>query len=235
VAPFNYRNENYRDELIKFAYPFSELSELETPELYIGTDLVLDASLFFKEAVELPVHIGTVDGAAGTTEQFMLYLADASGTTVASCLVTPDDAVNEVSNNDGVRCGLLVFNPEAAMRFSGSVAGRLFSLLPDVAAFQPEVTHVSRTDHLRYIRADAQGVSGTVSLVARHGLYFSLVDGVLALNVVADYPTGDGTVPVLSVNQVANASIWLANHPQLNLRIDSSGNQLRFVHVRDEK
>lgn len=234
MAVLNYRNENYRDELVKFAYPFDEQSELETSELYIGTDLVLDATLFFKEAVELPVHISTVDGSEGTMEQFLLLLADATGRTVGHCLVDPSVEVNEVQNNDGIRCGLLVFNTDTAMRFAGNVTGRLFNLLSNVAVFQPEVTHVSKAAYVRYVRVEEQGLYDNVLFVARHGVYFSYDSGILALNIIADYPrTGLGVQPVLSVNQVANRSIWLAHHPRLNMRIDSSNNKLRFTHVRD--
>ena len=153
MAQFNYRNENYRDELVKFTYPFTEDSDLETTEVYIGTDLILDATLFFKEAVELPIHISTVDGTEGAPEQFQFILADDNNETVARCLVDPDTEVNEVQNNEGVRCGLLVINTDTAMRFAGNVTGQLFNLLSNVAIFQPEVTHVSRAPHLRYINA----------------------------------------------------------------------------------
>lgn len=234
MATLNYRNENYRDELIKFTYPFDEQSDLQTTDLYIGTDLILDAALFFKEAVELPIHISTVDGSEGTIEQFQLILSDDTGETVARCLVDPSVEVNEVYNNEDVRCGLLVFNTDTAMRFAGNVTGRLFNLLPTVAIFQPEVTHVSKAPHIRYLRASEQGLHGTVTIVARHGVYFSYIDGVLALNVVSDYPEAVSDSPVLSVNMVANRSIWLAHHPQLNLRIDSQNNKLRFTHVRDD-
>ena len=234
MASFNYRNENYRDELIKFSYPFDEQSDLESGDLFIGTDLVLDASLFFKEAVELPIHISSVDGSEGRPEQFLLVLSDAANNAVARCLVDPAIEVNEVQNNEGIRCGLLVFNTDTAMRFAGNVTGRLFNLLSTVAVFQPEVTHVSRAPYIRYFRANEVGLHDQVSLVARKGVYFSYQNGVLALNVVANYPqVADGAQPVLSVNQVRNDSIWLAHHPRLNMRIDSSGNKLRFVHVRD--
>jgi hypothetical protein len=174
-----------------------------------------------------------VDGSEGAAEQFLLILADDSGRTVARCLVDPSTEVNEVYNNEGVRCGLLVFNLNTAMRFAGNVTGRLFNLLPNIAVFQPEVTHVSRTPHLRYLRASEQGLDDIVNIVARHGVYFSYEDGVLALNVVADYPESVAGTPVLSVNMVANRSIWLAHHPQLNLRIDSRDNKIRFTHARD--
>lgn len=234
MAQFNYRNENYRDELVKFSYPFDEQSELETTELYIGTDLVLDAVLFFKQAVELPVHISTVDGSEGTAEQFLFILSDNNGDIVARCFIDPSTEVNEIYNNDNVRCGLLVINLDTAVRFAGNVTGRLFNLLSTVAVFQPEVTHVATTPHLRYLKVSGEGLDQTVSIVARHGVYFSYEAGVLALNIVADYPESDVGNPVLSVNNVANRSIWLAHHPQLNIRIDSSNGRLRFVHVRDE-
>ena len=48
------RNEEYRDELLKFSYPFDERSSLENEEVFIGSDLILDAIIHLKEAAELP-------------------------------------------------------------------------------------------------------------------------------------------------------------------------------------
>jgi len=40
------RNGNFRDEVTRYSYPFDELSSLEDENVFIGTDLLIDASLY---------------------------------------------------------------------------------------------------------------------------------------------------------------------------------------------
>lgn len=235
MAALNYRNENYRDELVKYSYPFDEGSTLETNELYIGTDVILDASLFFKQAVELPIYISSV---VGDTGQFTLYLSDSSGTYVGYCTADSEgDMTQQVYNPDGVCCGLMVFASEGVGRFAGSVANREISLLSNTAAFLPEVVNVSEAKYLRYARVGQTALDGSINIVARHGVYFDYTDSELSLNIVADFPEDidqEDLRVVERVNDVAYRTIWLAHHPQLNMRIDVSDGILKFTHVRDE-
>ena len=230
---FVIRNEIMRDELLKFAYPFDENSVLENNEVYIGTDLFLDTVLFFKDpAVELPVFISTIDGTVNNRPDFSVILSDNRNQIVGRGVVIPNQEVIEVVNDEGVLVGMFVMNVPAVHRFAGSVTGMLFDLLPDVATFMLDVCHVSRTSYLRYIKADSQALTGVVNVVARHGCKFSDNDGTVSLDVVSENPAGaDG---VRSVNDVVNRSIWLANHPELNMRIDSRDGTIKFTHVKDE-
>jgi hypothetical protein len=229
------RNEVRRDELIKFAYPFDETSTLETPELFIGTDLVLDAMLFPKTAVTAPLRIDQVDGTA-TPPRFRLLIKDAAGVLVGTAEVDLTPETVRVLSPEGQLVGLLVMNEEAVQRFAGAVTGRLFQLQASTAVFSLDVTHISQVPYLRWLKVQEQVLLGTVSLVARHGCRWVQEGSSIRLDVFADYPgNADSAAGVRSVNRVVNQSIWLANHPQLNLRIDSRGGKLTFRHVRDEK
>jgi hypothetical protein len=232
---FVLRNEVRRDELIKFAYPFDETSTLETDELFIGTDLVLDAMLFPKTAVTAPLRIDQIDGTANPP-RFRLLIKDAVGTLVGTADVGPTPETIRVLSPDNLLVGLLVLNHEAVQRFAGAVSGRLFQLQADTAVFSLDVTHISRVPYLRWLKVQGQALVGSVSIVARHGCRWAQDTDGVRLDVFADYPGSATSKPgVRSVNGVVNRSIWLANHPRLNLRIDSRDNKLTFRHVRDEK
>jgi len=230
------RNENFRDEVLKYSYPFDERSSLENEELYIGTDLFVDACIYLKEPAELPLYISQVDGTYGTPEEAQFILSDNSGRIVARAPVSFSSDRGVVLNNDGVRVGIFVYHLPSVQRFINRVTGRMLSLLPSVAAFSPDVTHVTKTNHLRYVATEEGFISGDVRVVAGHGMYFSMSEeGRLSLNITGDpLSTVFSQNPITSINGVRNQSIWLTAHPRLNLRISSEGKQLSFLSARDE-
>jgi hypothetical protein len=235
MAKYGIRNENYRDELVKFSYPFSEDSTLVSNDgLVIGTDLVLDAILYFKQDVSLPVHISSIDGTAGEPADFNLILSDTTGNIVARAIVVQGNEKATILNNEDVECGFLVITEQGFNRFSGQVSGKVIPLFNDVARFGLDVCSVSKVDHLRYVAAGDSYASDVVRIVARHGVRWSLSeDGVLSLDVVADVPEDD-RIPLTSVNGVENGSIWLNHHPTANIRIAVVNGVLTFIAAGDD-
>lgn len=227
-------NENFRDEAIKHAYPFDENSRLEDADVYIGTDLVIDAVFSIKEPVSLPLNIRVVDGTVGP-QQVRFTIADSKGNDIGSTVASYDVTTTQVVNAAGVLVGAMVFSPDGMARFIGRVAGSTFILLPDVASFLLDVCHVSRTPHLRYFRISGTAVYGDVTFVARHKCRFVRTSSGLRLDIVGDPPAASGLRPVLSVNKVHSQSIWLANHPKANLRISGDGGILKFSQASEDK
>jgi hypothetical protein len=228
------RNQNFRDEVLKFSYPFDERSLLESEELFIGTDLFLDAIIYLKEPAELPLHIREVDGTYGALEEVLFRIADNNGKEVATSVLTYGVCTSDILSTKGVSVGTFVFDIDGAQRFISNVAGTLISLQSDVAAFSPDVTHVSKTAHLRYVSTDTTHASGTINIIARHGVKFDSNAGVLQLGVVGDNTSVlFETTPVISVNGVRNQSIWLAAHPRANLRLSTKDNAITFIAAKD--
>lgn len=228
-----YRNEEYRDELIKFSYPFDEESTLENDQVFIGPDLLLDAILFFKEDLELPIYISEIDGASGETDDFSLILSDNTTRIVGRAVVTKDEEKVEVLDNRGALVGFLIVHQPGFQRFSRTISGKIVRLNSDVAKFSLDVCHTSKAPHLRAIVTDTSRASGDVKIVARHAVNWLLSEeGKLSLNVYAD-PL-DSLRPVRSINGVENPSIWLTHHPLLNVRIVSKPNRLEFRYARDD-
>jgi hypothetical protein len=228
------RNQNFRDEVTKFSYPFDERSLLETEELFIGTDLFLDAIIYLKEPAELPLHIREVDGTYGELEDVLFRIADNNGNEVATSVLNYGVCTSDVVSPKGVNVGTFVFNLAGSQRFISNVAGTLITLQSDVATFSPDVTHVAKTPHLRYVSTGTDHVSGTVNIIARHGVRFDSNAGVMQLSVVGDNSSVlFATTPIISVNGVRNQSIWLAAHPRANLRLSTEGNVITFIAARD--
>jgi hypothetical protein len=227
------RNENYRDEIVKYAYPFDENSSLEDDTLFIGTDLFLDAVLYFKEPVELPVHISEIDGTAGELGDVRFLLSDNDGQFVGQAFAVLGQPNCHVRNRRGVVIGTLVFDQQALNRFVGRTAGKVFTLLSDIAVFSLDVCHVVRAPHLRYLAVGDTQAHGDVRIIAGHGVYFEENDGVLSLNIIGE-PGEDAGQPVRSINGVRNPSIWLAAHPRANLRISNENGSIQFVQARDD-
>jgi hypothetical protein len=226
------RNGNFRDEVTRYSYPFDELSSLEDENVFIGTDLLIDASLYIKEAAELPLHISTVDGTYGEKDEVRLLISDKTGVEVGRVTLDYDTKEAEVIGTRGVPVGILVFNPVGLARFIGRVTGNIFKLMPSVASFLLDVSHVSEATHLRYVIVDGTAVSGDIRIIARHGCRFEVTDnGELRLDIVGDPHQTLSRQPVVSINGVKNRSIWLANHPRSNLRIDNSEGAIRFVQA----
>jgi hypothetical protein len=235
VPSFQIRNEVLRDELIKFSYPFDERSELENDDVFIGTDLFLDAIFYLKESASLPIHISTVDGTFGSLEDIQFLFSDSAGRLVGRTGATFETETCNVLNENGVLTGVVVFHPLGLRRFIGQVTGRVFQLLPAVATFVPDICHVVRTPHLRYLAVDGTAVHGNVRIVARHGVKFDVApEGELFLSIVGDPPTDENQLSVISINGVRNRSIWLATHPRLNLRIETEEGLIRFTKARDD-
>ena len=164
------QNGNFRDEVTRYSYPFDELSSLEDENVFIGTDLLIDASLYIKEAAELPLHISTVDGTYGEKDEVRLLISDNAGVEVGRVTLDYGTKEAEVIGTRGVPVGILVFNSTGLARFIGRVTGNIFTLLPSVASFLLDVSHVSEVEHLRYVIVDGTTVSGDIRIIARHGL-----------------------------------------------------------------
>jgi hypothetical protein len=152
---------------------------------------------------------------------------------VARAIVVQGEEKATVLNNDGVECGFLVITEEGFNRFSGQVSGKVIPLFNDVARFGLDVCSVSKVNHLRYVAAGDSYASDVVRIVARHGVRWSLNNGVLSLDVVADVPDDD-RVPVTSINGVENESIWLNHHPEANIRIAIVNGVLTFIAAGDD-
>ena len=225
------RNELFRDEVLKFSYPFDEASDLESDDVYFGTDLFLDAIIYLKEAAELPLYISKVDGTSGNLGEVKFLISDNRNTVVARATAGLERCVATVFNNRDVPVGVFVFHEPGMRRFVGRVAGKLITLLNQTATFSLDVTSVSEVPFLRYIGVAGQALSGQVRVVARHKTEFKVSDtGEVSLNILGD--AADNTTglagQVVSVNGVRNKSIWLAGHPRLNLRIANDGS-LQFI------
>jgi len=226
------RNEKFRDEVLKYAYPFDEQSELETEELFIGTDLFVDAVFYVKVDAELPLYVGVVDGTAEALDQVKFIIYDSDGNNVGECIADTESEAVQVFHR-GLPVGAIVFDPDGLKRFIGRVSGKVVPLLSDVAQFLLDCCHVSRATHLRAVGADSL-VSGDVKIVARRGCRFVQEgDGSLRLDIVAGNEALDSRQPVVSINGVRNTSIWLANHPRANLRISNENGQLTFAQAKD--
>ena len=228
------RNENYRDEVPKFAYPFDENSALEDSQVFIGTDLFLDAVLYLKEPAELPIHISEIDGTSGELGDVRFLLSDNSGQFIGQVGAMLGQENCHVLNRRGVVIGTVVFDTQALNRFVGRTAGKVFSLLSDIAVFALDTCHVVRAPHLRYLAVGDTQAHGDVRIIAGHGVYFEENDGVLSLNIVGDLDGAAGAQPVRSINGVRNPSIWLSAHPRANLRIGNEGGSIQFIQARDD-
>jgi len=229
---YKLRNQQYRDELVKFSYPFDAESILQDEKLNIGTDLFLDAILFFKEDVELPVYISEIDGTVGDRSSFSVIISDINGQIVARTEVVKDEEKSEVFDNQGSLVGFLITTEEGFQRFSSTVTGRVHRLNQDVARFDLDVCSVSKTPHLRGVVINDVAVSGELEIVARHGTRLALNSGVMSLDVFSDVDSGNP--PLRYVNGVDNPSIWLNHHPELNLRIVTNSTGVEFRHARDD-
>lgn len=228
------QNQNFRDESLKHSYPFDERSTLEDDLVYIGTDLVIDACFYVKAEVRLPVYIRVIDGTA-PARGVNLIIADADGRDIGSAILSHEDTTVTVRNPVGVSTGVLVFNAEAVDRFIGRVEGSTFVLLPEVASFVLGVCHSSAAEHLRYVQVAGTALSRAVKVVARHGCRFTTTPTGLRLDVLGSPPDlGSERRPVLSVNSVHHQSIWLANHPQSNLRIVNADGGITFTQAKED-
>jgi len=232
MPAYSVRNENFRDEALKYAYPFEETSALSDEHVSFGTDLLIDAVFYLKTPHRLPLHISVVDGTHGEADQALFIIADAAGANVGSALVSTESLEELVINPYGMRAGVLVFNQAALTRFIGSVSGKVFPLLPEVARFAVDVCHVSSAPHVRYITAGTSAVTGFVRVVAGAGVRFRVDAGVVRVDL--DGEILDTRVPVRSVNGVASRSIWLQGHPEADLRT-AVDNAVVFSQSKDKR
>ena len=233
MPAYSIRNENFRDEVIKFSYPFDEQSALEDNSIFLGPDLFIDAVFYLKTEVTLPIYISIVDGTYGTLDEVLFVFADKTGQTVGSAVISYIKAEATVYNAQQVPIGAIVLNPGAVDRFIGSVVGKVFPLLSSVAAFLIDTCHVAKTPHLRYVEVGEEALDDVVKIVARHGCRFRLVDGVLCLDLIGSPAADTDRSPVRSINGVRSRSIWLQGHPRANLRISNADNKITFIQAKD--
>ena len=125
---YTLRNEDYRAQLITVEYPFNERSSLETDEIFIGTDVFIDAVVYLKEAAQLPLHISSLNGTKEGLMGAEAGISDATGRLVASCSLRGDRDEHEVRSPEGLVVGVLVTHRPGLARLLGRTAGKLFTL-----------------------------------------------------------------------------------------------------------
>jgi hypothetical protein len=234
MAETYYRNEVYRDYLLKVPYPFDSNFSYIVEDVYIGTDIFLDALFYIKQDVTLPISILTIDGTYGTETQVRLEFADALGTAIGYAVIESEAERANVLNPDGINIGVLVLSIDGSGRFVTATKTRYFNLTPGDLTFHMDTCKVSEVRAVRYV-ATAEGATyGTqVQIVARHGVQWRMDGDVLALDLLGELPSSTSQQVVLSVNGVANPSIWLNATPTNNLRLRTTQAGLHFGQAKD--
>jgi hypothetical protein len=234
MPPLTLRGHNWREEIVKYSYPFDERSELEDDGVYIGTDLFIDACIYLKESAELPLYLARLDGtiAAATVR---VYIKDSAGDDVAYIDIVEDVEELPIYSIRGVRVGIGVMYAPGVTRFINAYRGKVIDMLSSTAAFVLNVTHVSRTKYLRGVVAGNNFLTGDVVLEARNGCEFEVVGDQIQLHILG-VPASESVGDVIkSINGVARPDIWLENHPRLNLRIATDSSGLHFIAAEDAK
>lgn len=233
MPSFTIRNEAYRDVLPTVPYPFDTFFAEEVDDVFIGNDIFLDAMFYFNTEVQLPVQIGSIDGIYGTDSVVKCNLEDDTGSTIGYFLLEDGHDLLEVKDNFDARCGLINVDPSTAENLIAQVRGRFIPIPTGDMAFCIDCCRVKRSTGVPYIAAGGAVASGAVKLVARHGCQFRKTNTGLALDVLGDPISLDGSgVPIKSVNGVVSQHIWLNGTPECNLRI-SSNQVLSFNQAKD--
>jgi len=225
-------NHNWREEVLKYRYPFSPESTLRSESVFIGTDLLMDACIYIKRPVQLPLRLHSLDGTR-QADTLRAYICDSNSDICAYFDIREDTQNALVHMPEGLSCGVVVLNPPAVRRVVNVAYGRVTQLPESCAVFLLETTPVTRTKYLRYVRVNGVTLTGDVSLVAGPGCEFEEDAGCLRLNVRGAPPAEGGATPIRTINSVLSKDIWLQNHPQANIRIFSSGEALQIKAARD--
>jgi len=238
MPSFIIRNEEFAPNLTQVSYPFGERSSLETTDLYIGQDVFTDAIIYLKEAAQLPLHVSSMDGTAGTIGNMACTISDNTGRAVATCALSHQRDSHVIVSTEGVECGILNTSRPGLVRLLGRTAGTLHRLLKSTAEFVIDVTFVTEAAHVRYASVDGKAVTASgalaeeIEIVAGHGLKFTIEDGIVRLHLLGDAESVLDT-GLRSINGVASPTIWLAAHPRANLRVSSKDGELSFTSARD--
>jgi hypothetical protein len=230
------RNDTLRPVLSQVEYPFDANSSLNTEEYVIGTDAFIDAALYFKTPVELPVHISVIDGSYGGRREAQMILRDSAQDIVALTVLHYDNDKHRVYNPDGVDIGILVSELSGLRRLISQVHGRIARFDDSVATFVLDVTKAVKSPNPRYLTIGERSFHGDVRLVAGHKCRWAVdaVTGALQLDIVGDRPSSlAGQVALRSINSVQNPSIWITHTPECNLRVETNGDRVTFAQAGD--
>lgn len=234
MPSFSIRNENFRDEALKFSYPFDETAILEDNRVYISSDTFIDAAFFLKKEAQLPLYISRLDGTESDLQDLRIEISEAGGTVVGNASANFNSEVIEVKDGD-VHVGTLLANLPGLRRLIGRTAGRFYEFSSNIAPFSLDVCNTSERQGLRYIQVGDSIAAGAVKIVARHGVSFELNSGKLSINVLGTTEplAGAPRQPLRSINSVTNQSIWLANDPESNLRIVTTPDGIIFTKAKE--
>lgn len=230
------RNDALRPVLSQVEYPFDAQSSLSTDEYVIGTDAFIDAALYFKSAVELPVHVSVIDGSYGGRKEAQLILRDSAQDIVGLSVLHYDNDKHRVYNPDGIDIGILVSELSGLRRLISQVHGRIARFEDSVATFVLDVTKVVRSPNPRYLTIAERAFHGDIRLVAGHKCRWAIdgETGALQLDIVGDRPSSlTGQVALRSINSVQNPSIWITSTPECNLRVETNSDRITFAQAGD--
>lgn len=228
------RNQNFRDEVIKGAYPFDRFFIEEIDNIYIGFDSFIDASFFFKTDVSLPISISQIDGTIGDPETIRIVFTDDNNDTVGNCDVSLGSSIGHVLSPQGILVGLITFDIAGLDRIIAQADGQITTAIPGDLTFSVDTCKVIKTKNMQYVSLADEAISGVVKIQARHGVQWRDESGTLHLDVLGDVIEDTAaSQPLLSVNGVKNPTIWLTTPPESNLRISTSKDDIQFGQAKD--
>lgn len=234
MPSYTVRNNNYRDEVETVPYPFDVLFNGDLGTVSIGFGTVIDACFFFRSDVDLPIHVSAVDGLYGTDEEVLLVISDNGNNKVAEAVITKNMEYCNVQDVKGNKAGIITWNAALTEDVITQAKGQYIETLPEESTFSIDVCKIMSSARPDFISVNGKVATGDVNIVARHGVRWTEGDGKLQLDIVGDIPE-EGTAgnPVLSVNGIANKTIWLNTAPESNFRIDTNANALLFGQAKD--
>jgi len=215
------RGQSWRDATSRMKWPLAEAATGGSGDQRIPDSLLLDMRLMVPAPAEAPFHISSIGAVDGVMS---LRISDASGVVVAVAeMPNTGHGVSLAMTPMGGMAGVVLSTPAMSRALAGGLEGREWAYSPDELPLAPAACGVYTRGAVQTIEGDGRVFSGDVVLDASRGMRFSLDAGATGgPAVVFDLYGDEPPTPrrtIKTVNEVLIKHLWLAAHPESELRV----------------
>lgn len=230
-------NREFRDYAEEVAYPFQDTVSLVSESgIRIYDDVFLDALVTSFLDVELPFHVGSLDGTYGTETQMKIFIKDKNDRDVCSGIV---DVGTDLIPNDTAylydtynrMSGVMVFKPTSMLNLIRSIFGKRHEYTARMTSLLVERCFVSRLAGLSSVIVGNQSLQEDVVVVGANGVHFTTDGATVYVHLLGEEPSTNR--PIKSINGIERPNIWLAARPSSAVKVETK-DVIKIWNIKDD-
>jgi len=222
-------DNEYRDLLKKNIYPFMDTANIPA---YIPEDFILDIIIYAQGEYAMPFYIKTIDPDIifENKNSLQLRFVDNNNKPLAVAHLTADTDACYLYSENGIPAGSLVYDKKGYAKVKASLKTKI-NLNRNAMPLLPACCYATKGKTFLNIKTPNSVYTDEINIKAKRGVHFTEENDAIAINLYGeDYIDN---APVKSINYHKVDHMWLAAHPDSDLRVITENTGLLISTKRE--